>query len=296
MVPSPSPRERVPAPPFAHAAILGGGLVGGSLLLALRARGVADRLSVLDPEASVRDHWAERGVEAVARLPFPEPAPAFVCLAGPPRANLDWLPEIARSLPGAIVSDVTSVQRPTLAAALRLSQGAHPDLRFVGAHPLAGSAASGPQAARADLFVGRTVVLCAVPGTGAPVFGSVERTWRMLGGVPVEMSAEAHDAVVAATSHLPQVVASLLAAYLGERLAPGGPEEAVVASGLVDTTRLAASSAALWQEILVANQDHVRREVAALAQRLGAWADADTSEWLRDLEAGRTARARWSAD
>lgn len=296
MAPSPPPSTRLPAPPFAHAAVLGGGLVGGSLAEALRGRAVADRVTVLDAASSVCDFWADRGFEAVTGPPFPDPAPDLVCLAAPPRANLDWLAEIARSLPNALLTDVTSVKRPIVSAAARLRESSHPGLRFVGSHPIAGAETSGPAAARADLFVGRTVVLCALPGTAPALLQAVERTWRLLGGVPVEMSADDHDALVAATSHLPQVVASMLAAHVGDRLLPGDPGEALIGPGLRDTTRLASSSTPLWDEILAANEENVRREAGALARRLAAWAEADRGVWRRDLEAGAAARARWGSE
>ena len=286
------PRSRVPDPPFESAVVLGGGLLGASIALALRARAAADRVVVADPDPDARQLLAQRGLQTTDRLPSGE-SPGLVVLAAPPAANLEILPDATDAYPEAVFTDVTSVKRPILELAARLRERNPAHLRFVGSHPIAGGTTSGPTVARDDLFAGRVVVLCSLPDTPPPVFQSVERTWRLLGAVPVEMPAEDHDVLLAATSHLPQVVASLLAAHVATRVPAGAPGELLVGPGLADTTRLAASSPALWQEILEANQENVRREVAALADRLHAWAETKPAGWRDELEAGREARRRW---
>ena len=287
--------DRIPTPPFTHVGIFGGGLIGGSLALSLRDRGVADQVTVLDPSKAVRAIWSERGVTNVARLPLPEPAPELLVLAGPPSANLEWLPEVARLWPRALVTDVGSVKRSILETASKLAQRA-PNLRFVGSHPLAGSERSGPDAALPDLFSGRVVVLCPLPNAELPVLHSVSRTWRLLGAVPVELAADEHDAVVATTSHLPQIVASALAAYVGGLATAGSPAELLIGPGLLDTTRLAGSSPELWGEILTANAENWRPRLRELGAQMIQLAGAEPAAWQSCLAAGRLARRRWEGE
>lgn len=186
----------------------------------------------------------------------------LLVLAAPPAANLELLTTLAPRLPpGALVTDVGSVKRAIVSTAQSL--GIAP--RFAGSHPLAGTERHGFEASRADLFVGAVVYVTPTAG-GEDAAREVAHFWEtVFGATPVLLDAARHDAQLALTSHLPQVVASLLGEYLRRHLPPG----ASLGSGVRDTTRLAAGEPGLWTEILMMNRDEVMPALRALDEPLG---------------------------
>ena len=244
----------------AEVLVVGTGLIGTSIGLALHGR--ADVL-LADADADALATAVARG--AGRAWDGAEPARlAVVCT--PPAAVAA---QVARLQPLArTVTHVCSVQAPVQAAIA----AAGADLAAVcGGHPMAGRERGGPGAATATLFAGRPWVLCPVAETGRQARDDVRDLVERVGGTPLELSPERHDAAVALVSHLPQVAASALAA----RLVAGGPDAAALAGpGLQDTTRLAASDANLWREVLALNAVGVAPLVRALADDLGAVADA----------------------
>jgi cyclohexadieny/prephenate dehydrogenase len=187
----------------------------------------------------------------------------LLALAAPPAANLAQLEALAPHLhAGALVTDVGSVKRAIVALAERLGLGA----RFAGSHPLAGTHRRGFEASRADLFRGAVVYVTPCAG-GDGAAREIADFWEtVLGAHPVTVDAARHDTQLAATSHVPQVVASLLATFLSRHTPPGAP----LGPGALDTTRLAASDATLWTEILLMNRDEVLPALRALEEPLGA--------------------------
>lgn len=230
-------------------AILGTGLIGASLGIALRARG--HRVDAWDPDPDAR-----RGAEAVGAADrlwdHPDDAVGaadLVVLAGPVQAIVETVARIETS---ALVTDVAGVKGPVMAAV-------RPGLRFVGGHPMAGRETAGPAGASGSLFRGATWVL--TPGEGPD--GDLETMTRLvegIGAVPRVMDAATHDSVVAAVSHLPQLLASILVDTAASR--PAALE--LAAGGFRDLTRVALSDPGWWAELLVAN----RREVTAAADEL----------------------------
>lgn len=240
-------------------AVLGLGLIGGSLALDLRARGArvvgwdrpevlrrARRRRLIDVAASSVEHAARQA--------------GLVLLAAPPAVNLRLLRRLARLGPGApVLSDVGSVKGPIVAEAQRLG------LRhFVGGHPVAGSERSGLQAARAGLFEGRAWALTPVAETSPRALRAVAALARALGARPVRrLEAGEHDRALAFLSHLPQVVArALLAAAQGDPVARR--HLALAGPGFRDMTRLARSPRGLWRQILAENSAEVARAQGAL--------------------------------
>jgi len=207
-------------------------------------------------------------------------------LAAPPAANLAQLDAVGPHLrPGALVTDVGSVKRAIVARAERLGLGA----RFAGSHPLAGTHQHGFEAARADLFRGAVVYVtpCAA---GADAAREIAHFWEtVLEAHPVVLDAARHDAQLAATSHVPQVVASLLADFLA-RHTPAG---ATFGTGATDTTRLAASDPALWTEILLMNRDELLPALRALEESLGSVERALEIGDAAGLTAWLTRAAAW---
>ena len=259
--------------------IIGAGLLGASVGLGLRERGVDVTLEDLSPTtvALAADYGAGRVRSAG------DDAPALVVIATPPDVTADVVERALRTYPEAVVTDVASVKLAPYAELVRRGI----DLsRYVGSHPMAGRERGGAIMARADLFVGRPWVICRDGETPAEALALVEAVALDLGGVLIEMTPEEHDRSVGLVSHLPQVVSSLLAA----RLVPASDQAIGLAGGgLRDTTRVASSDPELWVQILGANSAPVVELLDAFAADVAAFADA-----LRDP--ARTGARRRIAD
>src|SRR3990172_3396726 len=226
---------------MSHASIIGTGLIGASIGLALRERGWAT--SGWDPSPEAMAVAVERGaVEPAASIEEAVRDADLVLLSGPLSANLETLGVLDT---GALVTDVTSVKLPLVA-------WAPAQLRFVGGHPMAGREHAGPGAASGSLFRGAAWILC--DDTGTPD----DLEWlRMIvasvGANPVVMSADHHDRVVAAISHLPHLLAVALV-----DLVAGNPDTVDLVSGSFrDLTRVASAESAWWPEVLAANSSAV---------------------------------------
>lgn len=261
--------------------ILGTGLMGASVGLALARAGVTAVLDDADPVA-LR--------EAVARgagRPWADgdPQPVLVVVAVPPRAAGAVMAAALTRWPDSTVTDVCSVKARPLADAA--AAGGDP-ARTVGGHPMAGREVSGPGAARSDLFDDRLWVLTPTAEAAPERVAAVRALVVTCGALPVVLDPETHDRAVALTSHTPQVVASLLAA----RLASADPGDvAISGQGLRDVTRVAGSDPDLWTEILRANARPVADVLDALAADL-----ARVREALRDLALGATGDAAVGVD
>lgn len=237
--------------------VVGAGLLGSSIGHALRAKGLDVVLSDASP-AQLRlaiDYGAGRAAR-------PDDAPALIVVAVPPDVTADVIEKELRDFPAAVVTDVASVKLEPLRELERRGL----DLtRYIGSHPLAGRERGGAISARADLFVGRPWVVCRDEETRAADLSLVEALALELGATPLEMTPEEHDRSVALTSHVPQVVASLLAARLAD--ADEGALR-LTGQGLRDTTRIAASAPELWVQILGANAGPVVEILEAFADDL----------------------------
>ena len=248
--------------------IVGAGLLGASIGHALSAKGIDVALADTSP-AQLRlavDYGA-------GRLATENDAPSLVVVAVPPDVTAEVIEAELARFPGAVITDVASVKlEPYLALRAR-----GVDLtRYIGSHPLAGRERGGAISARADIFVGRPWVVCRDEETRPADLALVEGLALELGAMPIEMTPEEHDRSVALTSHVPQVVASLLAARLAD--ADDGALR-LTGQGLRDTTRIAASAPELWVQILGANAAPVVEILDALADDLSRVSDA-----LRDPE------------
>jgi prephenate dehydrogenase len=228
-------------------AVLGLGLLGGSIVLAARARGVAREVAVATRSPSAR----ARALEFGAARAVEDPADAvrgaqLVVLATPVSAMADVLRRCAPGLSvGAVVTDVGSVKQVPCE---ELPSGLPKGVVFIGAHPMAGGHESGPEFARADLFEGAA---CVVSASGSePAAECVRGFWKALGCRIFDRDPKQHDLEVAWTSHVPHVLAFAFAAAL--RDAPAGAAD-LLGPGFRDFTRIARSQPELWGEILAAN-------------------------------------------
>lgn len=270
-----------------HLGIIGLGAIGGSLARQGKLAGVPTIVG-WSPEPAERALAAQQGAldDAPARAADVARVADLLILAAPPAANLAQLDAIAPHLKaGALVTDTGSVKRAIVARAEELGIGR----RFAGSHPFAGTHRHGFEASRADLFRGAVVYVtpCA---DGADASREVAHFWEaVLDARPVVMDAALHDAQLALTSHVPQVVASLL----GDFLARCTPKGASLGAGALDTTRLAASEPALWTEILLMNRDEVLPALRGLEESLGTVERALESGDAPALSAWLTRAAEW---
>jgi len=261
------------AAPFRRAAILGVGLIGGSVAAALRRAGLAGEIVGSSPGQDARTAHA---IGLVDRCE-PDAARAvrdadLVVLAAPIAAIGRLFPVIAPHLAAdALVTDCASTKGSTVEAARAALGDAFE--RFVPGHPIAGGERHGPHAARADLFERAVTVLCPQPATGAGPLERVRALWTAFGARVTELSVQAHDELFAEVSHWPHAVAFALCGAIaaGERAETA---QRFAGAGLRDTTRIAASSADLWAGILLDNREPVLACAQAFERELAAVLDA----------------------
>ena len=249
--------------------VIGTGLIGTSIALALREHGAKIWLADADPATAKLA--ADLGAGDLLTETPTEPADLAVIAVPPAAVAATLAASQARRLANAY-TDVASVKQLPVAQAR--NQGC--DLtRYVPGHPLAGREKHGPAAARADLFLGRTWALCPLPETAAQAMQAVTELVQICGAVPVRTDPAAHDRWVALISHAPHLVAAAMAARLEE-----APADALdlAGQGLRDVTRIAAGDPVLWTQILSANAAPVAEVLAAVA--------ADLAEAARTLADG----------
>ena len=281
-------------PPFQHAAILGVGLIGGSIALALREKGLAKRVTGIARSPERAENLLRLGLVDEAT----DDSVADNLAAGLKGADLvvSCLPvgRIADSLlaaaqhtaPGALLTDAGSTKGSIVA---EIEAEIETKITgFIGSHPLAGDHRSGPEAARANLFDGAVTILTPTERTDSATTTAARQLWENLGSRVEEMSPEEHDRLLALTSHVPHVVAAALAATT--------PEEVLrfAATGWNDTTRVAAGSPTLWRDILLANRAAVAEGLESFSKELSAYAkalsDGDGNQIEQLFEEGKRRR------
>jgi len=223
--------------------MLGAGLIGTSIALALSAAGIRVKMVDSDPRR------ANLAQDLVGE--FNDGDADLVIFALPSSKLGGVISEEFRSNPKATFIDIGSTKAKPLAEIERIPGMAQ---RFCGTHPMAGREIGGPEAARADLFVGRPWIYTPTPATDSDVIEMVLALIDRLGASAIEMTASEHDSAVALLSHLPQISASLLAKQL-----KNAPENwlALAGQGVRDSTRIAASDPHLWQEIIGINRQQI---------------------------------------
>jgi prephenate dehydrogenase len=244
-------------------AVLGLGLIGGSIGLAARGRADAE-VCGYDPDAGVRARALELGaIDTQAADIASAVAGADVVFAAAPVGALSETVRLALASagPDCVVSDVGSTKR--------LLADAAADERFVGGHPLAGAETAGVEHARADLFDGATWYLTPAKGSTAGVL--YERLHRLLirfGARPVAIDADTHDRLMACVSHLPHVLANLLVSQTASLLGEESQRLPAVGPSFRDATRVAGANSAIWTDIYMSNRDALIAGIDELAGRL----------------------------
>jgi prephenate dehydrogenase len=237
---------------FRRVGIVGVGLVGGSLAFAIR-RAFPDTIVVGVDRDDVTLVARQLGALHQAASQVSVLADAdLVVLAAPVRQNIQMLSELGRVCRGpAIVTDVGSTKRATVEAARQLPAA----LTFIGGHPLAGAARGGFDASRVDLFERRPWLLTPDTNTPPEALRRLTALITALGAVCSHVDPVTHDRVLAYTSHLPQLAASALMHVVGGAVGEAGLK--LSGTGLADTTRVAASPAAIWSDICATNADEL---------------------------------------
>ncbi len=254
---------------FTRVAIVGTGLIGGSVGLALRAAGFAGTICGCDRPEVLRTAMARGAIDqAVPDLERAVRPADMVILATPVGATLTLLPQVAKAArPDALVTDTGSTKASICRTAAGVFGGASSG-RFVGGHPIAGSEHSGVEHADAGLFRGCIWVLTP-EGEGQE--GSANKLGAFLGQLGtqvVRLSPHDHDLTLAFTSHLPQVVSWALAEAAQEGLSPAEASDLVTGPGWRDMTRLSRSPRALWQDVFRTNAENVTRALELMEQAL----------------------------
>ena len=269
-------------------AVVGVGLIGGSIALAARERAAA-RVTGYDARAQALRAATERGALDVAADSLAEAVEEAeaVFVAVPVGSLPAVVGEVLRRAPQeCVVTDVGSTKRSVVAA--------NDDPRFVGGHPLAGAETSGIEHARADLFDGATWYLTPGAGTSGILYERLHRLLRALGARPAAIEADVHDAVLANVSHLPHVLANVLVEQVGDALAQGGERLPATGPSFRDATRVAGSSSAIWTDIYLSNADALAAALAHTIDALQKVRDALSAQnaaWVGDWNE-RAAAAR----
>jgi prephenate dehydrogenase len=283
-------------PPFTHVAIVGLGLIGGSIALGIRERWPSVRLTGVDRQPVLAHALGGEAIDRAAATVREIGDSDLVILAAPVRQNVMLLADVGTAAdvgaafrrPELVITDVGGTKRDIVDAARSLPPGT----TFIGGHPIGGAEQGGFGFARPDLFKGRPWIF--TPGPNAPA-GPLERLSRLvegLGARPQLLDAAEHDRVMAVLSHLPQLAASALMQVVGRAADAEGLRMA--GRGLVDTTRLASSPASVWRDICASNADSIGPALDALIARL--------AELRGDLQRGEAVErtfdeaARWRAE
>jgi prephenate dehydrogenase len=283
----------MPARP--RVAIVGVGLIGGSIGLALRERGLAEEVVGIGRRMASLEKAAKFGTidRGTTNLAEGVAGADLAIVATPVATIVDAVRSVAQASPQASITDAGSTKAEICRALQRPAEGgssasAVGSGRFVGSHPLAGDHRTGPEYARGDLFDGRTVVVTPQDDTPPGLVQRVQEFWQSLGADVTLLSPEEHDRALAATSHLPHLVAAGLAAAT--------PEEwlRLTGSGWADATRIAAGDPELWRQIFSQNRGAVIDALRRFEHRLqlldAAIGSGDEAALLTELQEARRIR------
>jgi len=259
--------------------IVGAGLIGTSIGLALKAAGASVAFVDTDPNAQLLANDLVKAGKSEN--------PDLIIIATPPSAFKSAIERESTLNPEAILMDIGSVKTKPV---LEVSAIEGLTYRFCGTHPMAGREVSGAVSARADLFLDRAWIITPTAETSAEAKAMVLEVIAACGAQAVEMSAQDHDQRVALISHLPQTVSSLLAAQLSNS---NSEALALAGGGLRDTVRIAGSDPKLWGEILAANEDALLPLLISLQSDLSELISAASgpAKWESLVAAGRAGKS-----
>ncbi len=280
-----------------HLVIVGVGLIGGSVGLALKRAGAVGRVTgvgrsrenLMTAEArGIVDDWTHDLKAAVAD--------ADVVLLAVPMAAYDaLLREMADALPAdAVVTDAGSTKQSAIAAAQRWLPDAR---RFVAAHPIAGTEQSGAAAAFAELFDDHLAIVTPDSVSDPAAVARVEALWQAVGSRVIRMAADEHDRLLAAVSHLPHLAAFALVNAVRKQADAARDPFDFAAGGFRDFTRIASSSPEMWRDIALCNREALAAQIDAMQAELAGMKTAllagDGAQLFEDFSAAKAARDAW---
>jgi prephenate dehydrogenase len=283
--------------PVKHLVVIGTGLIGGSLALALKKAGLVERVTgvgrsrdnlELAQQRGIVDDWTHDIAAAVSDADI-------VLLAVPMAAYESVFSAMADTLPAtAIVTDAGSTKQSAMAAAQKnLPAGC----RFVAGHPIAGTEQSGAEAAFAGLFENHLCILTPQDDTDTNALQAVRAMWEAAGSRVICMAPAEHDDFLAAVSHLPHLAAFALVNAVRKQGNDEHEPFEFAAGGFRDFTRIASSSPQMWRDIALCNREAVMHQIDALQDELTAMKLAlqagDGEQLLDDFKAAKTARDAW---
>ena len=284
---------------FRKVTIVGVGLLGGSLGLAVKRRKLAREVAgFVRRAASLKDCEKAGAVDFATTDLLAAVSNADLVILCMPLSQMQsrvrqMLPALKR---GAIVTDVGSVKASVVREleSLVARSGAY----FIGSHPMAGSEKTGVNAACADLFANAVCIVTPTKKSNTSAIRKVEQFWKAVGSRVLELKPEIHDALVSRSSHLPHVVAATLVSHV---LSPAQPKHqtALCANGFRDTTRIASGSPEMWRDISLANRKNIGKSldafIADLRKFRRALAKADVNDIARFFKAAKKRRDNWCA-
>lgn len=285
-------------PSFKKIVIFGVGLIGGSFALALRKANVVQEVVGFGRSSATLEQAKQLGlIDRIGKDLAREVGDADLILLATPVAQMTGI--MQRIVPhlgvNTLITDGGSTKCDVVAAA-RQQLGAK-IAQFIPAHPIAGAELSGPAAAQADLYQGKRVVLTPLPENTRESVARVRKAWELCGANVSELTAEQHDEVFAAVSHLPHLLAFTLVHDLAQR----DNRELLLsfaASGFRDFTRIAASSPEMWRDISLANRDALLREIEQYAAELyklhQALEQRDAGKLEEIFSLARKIRSNWT--
>jgi prephenate dehydrogenase len=282
---------------FRKIAIIGVGLLGGSIGLAARKFRITGEIAgFVRREKSIADCEKAGALDYATTDLLAAVSNADLVVLCTPLAQMrslaeQFLPALKR---GAIVTDVGSVKAGVVheLESVAAKGGAY----FIGSHPMAGGEKTGVAAARTDLFKNAVCVLTPTRKSNAGAVRKLERFWKSLGARVLKLPPEQHDLFVSRTSHLPHVVAATLANLVLDPSQPKGQSQ-LCATGFRDTTRIASGSPEMWRDIALANRKHVARSIAAFISELQKFESvlkrSDAKGITKFFESAKSRRDKW---
>jgi prephenate dehydrogenase len=262
---------------YDRVAIIGVGLIGGSIGLAMQRRGLAGQVVGIGRRQSTLRIARRVGAVSQTTIDLAKgvAGASLVVVCSTVGKIVEHVRLAAEHAPdGTLITDAGSTKAVIVKELRQLPR----KCRFVGSHPFAGSEKSGPAHADADLFSGRLAIVTPTGSTRAEDCGAVEQFWSALGALVVRMSPAEHDRVLSLTSHLPHAVAAALAATVPQK------HLELIGTGFLDTSRLASGSPEIWSQIFTANRRNVTAAIDRFQKQLAALRAAILKDDSRQLE------------
>ena len=293
---------RLPVQPIQNLLLIGAGLIGGSLTLALKKAQAVTHVIGVGRRESVMQEAVQLGLIDAYVVPYTESYAQAVRDAdvivlampvGQTQAVLrDLLPHLS---PHTIITDAGSTKQSVYTDALAVLGDAHIH-QFVLAHPIAGRELNGPAAALADLYVGKKIMVCPTEHNSPEQIQTVVSMWQAAGGCVYELDLAAHDAIFAAVSHVPHVLAYALMNHVADD-ALSDDKFAMAGAGFRDFTRIAAASPEMWRDVCLNNRDAIVADLdtyLAHAQKLrDQIAQSDGDALLNEFTRASEKRLAW---